>query len=105
MNQIITKEEDTIVEAQDIPELHMVIFQGDVILGSGNTKTSSLDGFQIDAKIDAVKSDPPLPKLVSSPSLLADINPGAKINFELIFFIFLSKLFFVLFQSTIFLLS
>ena len=48
----VLADKNTIVEAQDIPELHMVVFQGDVILGSGNTKTSSLDGFQIDAKID-----------------------------------------------------
>ena len=45
-------ESKDVVEAQDIPELHMLIFQGDVIIGTGNQKTSSLDGFLMDAKID-----------------------------------------------------
>tara|TARA_Y100000817_G_scaffold235769_1_gene188001 strand:- start:203 stop:1249 length:1047 start_codon:yes stop_codon:yes gene_type:complete len=40
------------LEAQDIPELHMLIFQGDVFLPASTSKTSSLDGFQLDAKIN-----------------------------------------------------
>ncbi len=40
------------IEAQDIPELHMLVLQGDVIIGTSNTKTSSLDGYLLEAKID-----------------------------------------------------
>lgn len=40
-----------IAEAQDIPELHMIVFQGDIILGNGNNKSSSLDGYTLEAKI------------------------------------------------------
>ncbi len=40
-----------IADAQDIPELHMIVFQGDIILGNGNNKTSSLDGYTLEAKI------------------------------------------------------
>ena len=47
----VLSDSKNIVEAQDIPELHMVIFQGDVIIGTGNQKTSSLDGLVMDAKI------------------------------------------------------
>ena len=48
----VLADKNTVVEAQDIPELHMIIYQGDIILGNGNVKTSSLDGYQLDAKID-----------------------------------------------------
>ena len=43
---------DKNIEAQDIPELHMLVVQGDVILGTSNLKTSSLDGYLLEAKID-----------------------------------------------------
>jgi len=43
--------EDTL-EAQDIPELHMLIFQGDVFISGQTAKTSSLDGLKLDAKIN-----------------------------------------------------
>ncbi|MDC0253000.1 hypothetical protein OAK52_02430 [Chloroflexi bacterium] len=47
---IITSNEK--IQAQDIPELHMLIIQGDIILGdTSNTKSSSLDGFIMHAKI------------------------------------------------------
>ena len=45
---------DNKVLAQDIPELHMIIFQGDVMLGTSNSKTSALDGLSLEAKIDGV---------------------------------------------------
>ncbi|MBO00740.1 MAG: hypothetical protein CL438_08785 [Acidimicrobiaceae bacterium] len=43
---------DDLINAQDIPELHMVIFQGDVMLTGSFAKTSSLDGFLLEAKVD-----------------------------------------------------
>ena len=48
----VLADKNNVVEAQDIPELHMIVFQGDVIIGTGNVKTSSLDGYVLDAKID-----------------------------------------------------
>tara|TARA_Y100000817_G_C16786512_1_gene513077 strand:- start:30 stop:1061 length:1032 start_codon:yes stop_codon:yes gene_type:complete len=48
----VATDKNEIIEAQDIPELHMLVFQGDVILGNSNTKTASLDGYIMDAKID-----------------------------------------------------
>jgi len=43
---------DEQINAQDIPELHMLVLQGDIILGDTvNTKTSSLDGYTLHAKI------------------------------------------------------
>jgi len=44
-------ESNDAVEAQDIPELHMIVFQGDVFLAGSPVKTSSLDGYTIEAKI------------------------------------------------------
>ena len=29
---------DNDIDAQDIPELHMIVFQGDIIIGTGNVK-------------------------------------------------------------------
>ena len=43
---------DDLINAQDIPELHMVVFQGDVMLTGSFAKTSSLDGFLLEAKVD-----------------------------------------------------
>ena len=48
----VLADKNNVVEAQDIPELHMIVFQGDVIIGTGNVKTSSLDGYILHAKID-----------------------------------------------------
>ena len=44
--------EDNNIHAQDIPELHMLVLQGDVFLPASSNKTSSLDGFLLEAKID-----------------------------------------------------
>jgi len=45
--------DDQIIEAQDIPELHMLILQGDIFV-SGNTN-AQLDGLELTAKIDGNK--------------------------------------------------
>tara|TARA_Y100001970_G_scaffold284278_1_gene401309 strand:- start:72 stop:1115 length:1044 start_codon:yes stop_codon:yes gene_type:complete len=45
--------DDQIIDAQDIPELHMLILQGDIFV-SGNTN-SQLDGLELTAKIDGKK--------------------------------------------------
>ena len=39
------------IQAQDIPELHMIIYQGDVMMSGSFAKTSSLDGFKLEARI------------------------------------------------------
>jgi len=40
------------IQAQDIPELHMLVLQGDIILGdTTNVKSSALDGYILYAKI------------------------------------------------------
>ena len=48
---VLSINDSEIANAQDIPELHMIIFQGDIILGPGNSKSSSLDGYILEAKI------------------------------------------------------
>jgi len=45
---------DQTIQAQDIPELHMMIFQGDVYVNGNSSKTSSLDGLSIDAKVNNI---------------------------------------------------
>jgi len=39
------------INAQDIPELHMIIYQGDVMMSGSFQKTSDLDGLLLEAKI------------------------------------------------------
>ena len=40
------------VQAQDIPELHMLVLQGDLFLTPTTQKTSRFDGLLLEAKID-----------------------------------------------------
>ena len=42
------------VEAQEIPELHMLVVSGDVFLEGNSIKTDSLDGYKLIAKIGDV---------------------------------------------------
>ncbi|MBK90754.1 MAG: hypothetical protein CL772_06215 [Chloroflexi bacterium] len=39
------------INAQDIPELHMLVYQGDVMMSGSFQKTSDLDGLLLEAKI------------------------------------------------------
>ena len=40
------------LQAQDIPELRMIVYQGDVMMTGSFAKTSSLDGLLLEAKVD-----------------------------------------------------
>ena len=42
------------VEAQEIPELHMLVVSGDVFLEGNAIRTDSLDGYKLEAKIGNV---------------------------------------------------
>ena len=42
------------VEAQEIPELHMLVVSGDIFLEGNAIKTDSLDGYKLSAKIGDV---------------------------------------------------